>query len=265
VTITIATWNINSVRLRVDLVARFLETYAPDVLCLQEIKTPTQLFPADVFHDLGYPHLAVRGQKGYHGVAIASRLPLGNVTTRDWCRNPDSRHVFATLPGGLELHNFYVPAGGDVPDPEQNEKFAFKLRFLRAMARWFRERRAATGRLVLTGDLNVAPLETDVWSHKKLLQVVTHTPVEVAHLDRVQASAEWIDAVRRFIPPEQRLYSWWSYRAKDWSKADKGRRLDHVWVTPPLTDALRGATVLREVRGWPTPSDHVPVVVRLEA
>ena len=264
-TITIATWNINSVRLRADLVARFLETHAPDVLCLQEIKSPNPLFPAEVFHDLGYPHLAVHGQKGYHGVAIASRQPLGNVTARDWCRSPDCRHLFATLPGGLELHNFYVPAGGDVPDPERNDKFAFKLRFLRAMARWFRARRTGSSRMMLVGDLNVAPLDTDVWSHKQLLRVVSHTPVEVAHLDRLQASAGWVDAVRHFIPPEQRLYTWWSYRAKDWSKADKGRRLDHVWVTPELAGDLRGATVLRDARGWPTPSDHVPVMVRLEA
>ena len=84
---------------------------------------------------------------------------------------------------------------------------------------------------------------------RHLLRVVSHTPVEVAHLARVMASAHWLDAVRHFIPPEQRLYTWWSYRAKDWSKADKGRRLDHDWVTPALAGDLRGATVLREARG----------------
>ncbi|MBZ0324829.1 MAG: exodeoxyribonuclease III, partial [Alphaproteobacteria bacterium] len=112
-------------------------------------------------------------------------------------------------------------------------------------------------------DLNVAPLETDVWSHKQLLNVVSHTPVEVDHLDRLQASLGWIDAVRHFIPPENRLYSWWSYRARDWSASDRGRRLDHIWVTPDLRETLAGARVLRDVRGWDQPSDHAPVVCDL--
>ena len=117
---------------------------------------------------------------------------------------------------------------------------------------------------VLAGDLNVAPLETDVWSHKQLLKVVSHTPIEVALLERLQRSLDWVDAVRHFVPPEQKLYSWWSYRARDWAASDRGRRLDHVWVTPELAGALRGATVARELRGWKRPSDHVPVVVDLD-
>src|SRR5690606_30795589 len=137
-----------------------------------------------------------------------------------------------TLPGGIELHNFYVPAGGDVPDPAVNPKFAHKLRFLDEAAAWFAARRNPENRFILLGDLNVAPLETDVWSHKQLLKVVSHTPVEVERMNRWCASHDWVDAVRRFVPPERKLYSWWSYRSPDWAAADKGRRLDHVWVTP---------------------------------
>ncbi len=118
--------------------------------------------------------------------------------------------------------------------------------------------------MVLAGDLNVAPLETDVWSHEKLVRVVTHTPIEVARLERLMASRAWIDAVRRFIPPEQRLYTWWSYRASDWSSADKGRRLDHLWVTPELGPRLEGAVVAREARGWERPTDHAPVIITLK-
>jgi exodeoxyribonuclease-3 len=117
---------------------------------------------------------------------------------------------------------------------------------------------------LLFGDLNVAPLETDVWSHKQLLKVVSHTPVEVEALARLAASRGWVDAVRHFVPPEQRLYTWWSYRARDWQAADRGRRLDHIWVSPRLAPALAGAEVLRAARGWPTPSDHVPVIVDLD-
>ena len=119
-------------------------------------------------------------------------------------------------------------------------------------------------RLVLVGDLNVAPLETDVWSHGQLLRVVSHTPVEVDRLERLRASHDWVDAVRRFIPPEQRLYTWWSYRARDWRASDRGRRLDHIWVSPVLAPRLKAALVAREVRDWAPPSDHVPVIVTLE-
>ncbi len=261
-TLRLATWNVNSLRLRLEQLARFAAAYAPDVICLQEIKMPTERVPRAALEALGYPHVAVRGQKGYHGVAILSRLPLGAVTSRDWCGSADARHIEARLPGGIELHNFYVPAGGDLPDPERNPKFAFKLQFLTAMAEWFAAR--PRRRLVLAGDLNVAPLETDVWSHQRLKRVVTHTPIEIAHLERLMASRDWVDAVRHFVPPEERLYTWWSYRAPDWAAADKGRRLDHLWVTPALRPGLKRAVVAKEVRGWDRPSDHAPVVVTLE-
>jgi len=117
--------------------------------------------------------------------------------------------------------------------------------------------------MVLVGDLNVAPLETDVWSHKQLLDVVSHTPVEVARLKRLGDAAGFVDAIRHFIPPEQRLYSWWSYRARDWTASDRGRRLDHIWVTPPLMGALMSAEVFKAARGWPSASDHVPVIVTI--
>ena len=198
------------------------------------------------------------------GVAILARVPLEARAVRHWCGREDCRHVIADLPGGIELHSIYIPAGGDVPDTAVNEKFAHKLQFLDEMTAWWRDARSAGRPMVLTGDLNIAPLETDVWSHKQMLDVVSHTPVEVGKLTAMQDSLGWIDAVRRFIPPEEKLFTWWSYRARDWSDADRGRRLDHIWVTPPLAPALRGADVLRDARGWPPkPSDHVPVWIDL--
>jgi exodeoxyribonuclease-3 len=157
-----------------------------------------------------------------------------------------------------------VPAGGDIPDAEENRKFAHKLDFLDAVTDWFMRDRDRANAMIVVGDLNVAPLETDVWSHKQLLRVVSHTPIEVAKLGRLQSSAQFIDAVRAFIPPEERLYSWWSYRARDWRLSDRGRRLDHIWVTPPLRGQLTHAVVYRDVRGWELASDHVPVVVRFD-
>ncbi|MCE2509552.1 MAG: exodeoxyribonuclease III [Alphaproteobacteria bacterium] len=258
--IKIASWNVNSVRLRLPLVERLIEEAAPDVLCLQETKVVDALFPRDFFRDKGYAQTVIRGQKGYHGVAILSRLPLADPGGREWAARDDRRHASAILPGGVTLHNFYVPAGGDVPDPETNPSFAHKLAFLDEMADWFARPQADAGPAILVGDLNVAPLETDVWSHRQLLKVVSHTPEEVERLNRVRASAGWVDAVRRFIPESERLYSWWSYRARDWAGSDRGRRLDHIWVTAPLEKRLVSAEILKVARGWERPSDHAPVV-----
>lgn len=260
----LATWNISSVRLRIENLVRFLEEYAPDVVCLQETKSPDAFFPMEGLAALGYRHALLYGMKGYNGVAILSRLPFARETRQEWCGRQDCRHAIVTLPGRIELHNFYVPAGGDTPDPEENPKFAHKLQFLEEMTRWFAAERDRRSRMVLVGDLNVAPLENDVWSHRQLLKVVSHTPAEVERLGRLQATVRWVDAVRHFVPPSERLYSWWSYRARDWAASDRGRRLDHIWVSPPLAPSLRQARILRQTRGWSLASDHVPVIVDLE-
>ena len=263
---SVATWNINSVRLRIDLVTRYLAQKAPDVLCLQETKCPDANFPHGAFRDAGYRHIAISGQKGYHGVAIVSRAPFASHSVRDFCQKGDARHLRVVLDGALkdvELHNFYVPAGGDEPDPEINPKFAHKLAFVDEMAEWAEADKAAAGRAILVGDLNIAPLEHDVWSHKALLSVVSHTPIEVDKLNRAQAAGPWVDALRKFVPDDQKLYTWWSYRSPDWSKVNKGRRLDHIWVSPALADAVKSMRVLRDARSWRRPSDHAPVMAKL--
>jgi exodeoxyribonuclease-3 len=259
----ITTWNVNSVRLRLGGLERLARAVAPDVLCLQETKARNEVFPLADLEALGYRHHILHGQAGYNGVAIFSRLPLEDAAPLDWCGKPDCRHLRARLPGGLEVHNLYIPAGGDLPDPELNPKFRHKLEMLDALTGWFRQESDPARRALLVGDLNVAPLATDVWNHRLLLKVVSHTPVEVAALGALQGSQRWIDAVRHFVPPAERLYSWWSYRARDWSQSDRGRRLDHVWATPALAPRLQRAAILRAARGWPQPSDHVPVTVEL--
>lgn len=260
----VVTWNINSVRLRLPRALELIAAVQPDVLCLQETKAMADQFPAAAFAGAGYPHQAVSGMKGYNGVAVVSRLPIEETDRCDFCAKADARHVAVRIAGGPELHNFYVPAGGDVPDPVANVKFAHKLDFLAESRAWFAAARTREQPMILVGDLNIAPLETDVWSHKQLLGVVSHTPVEVEALGALQAGLGWVDAVRRRIPPEQSLYTWWSYRARDWDESNRGRRLDHVWVTEPLAGAVRDASVLREARGWEKASDHVPVIVDLD-
>lgn len=261
---TIATWNINSVRLREGLVARLLAEESPDILCLQECKAPVEKLPLERFRAAGYSHVVARGQKGYNGVAILSRLPLEDAGSLDLAGLGHARHVAARLANGVVVHNFYVPAGGDLPDPEANPKFRHKLSFLDEMRECKDVHVNGHARAILLGDLNVAPREHDVWSHKQLLDVVSHTPVETEKLDAAQKSGGWIDAMREFVPEPQKLYTWWSYRSPDWRAADKGRRLDHMWVSPQLMDRVSEIRITKEARGWAQPSDHVPVTATVQ-
>lgn len=263
-TLTIATWNINSLRLRKAHLHGLIARLKPDILCLQETKVPDELFPEAVGQEIGLPYTLKRGMKSYNGVAIYSRLQLGLIeNTPDWCGKGDCRHLCATVStpsGPVMIHDFYVPAGGDLPDPHTNPKFAHKLNFLHEAQLYFQKH--PPKRSILVGDLNIAPLEHDVWSHKQLLDVVSHTPVEVAALTAWQ-NAGFYDAIRHFVPPDQKLYTWWSYRNQNWAVSDRGRRLDHIWVTADLVKNLQHYDILRDARDWTQPSDHVPVALTL--
>lgn len=265
----IATWNINSVRLRFEQVARFCAEEKPDVLCLQETKCIDDLFPRKETLKLGYQHIAIHGQKSYNGVAILSKLPFADVTRQNFCGLEDRRHIsvkFSKDAGAakdLMIHNFYIPAGGDIPDPDANPKFAHKLKFLDELTQWS-DGRKAPDRAIVVGDLNVAPYEHDVWSHKQLLDIVSHTPVETDKLKDALAAGQWVDALRKLKPEPEKLYSWWSYRAADWKLSNRGRRLDHIWLSPALGGSLAHGEIVSPTRGWERPSDHVPVVAMLE-
>jgi exodeoxyribonuclease-3 len=257
----IASWNINSVRARIEIVERFLQEESPDILCLQETKVVNDIFPLDAFRRLGYEQHRLNGQRMHHGVAILSRLPLHEDGSHDWQDNGEARHIGVRLDCGIRLENVYVPAGGDIPDRTLNPKFGQKLDFVERMTRWSEQLREPT---LLVGDFNIAPLECDVWSHKQLLDVVSHTPIEVKALDGLQASHGWVDLGRRFVPAPERCYTWWSYRAQDWAASDRGRRLDHMWASPDVAKLAIAHRVHEPCRGWLKPSDHVPLVTEFE-
>jgi len=253
---TVATWNINSVRLRAPIVQKLMEEEMPDVLCLQECKSPVDKIPFEQFQEIGYTHMVANGQKGYNGVAIFSKLPMKEVARKDFANLGHARHIAGQLENGATIHNFYVPAGGDVADRFVNEKFGQKLDYLTEMRDWFHAEKPE--KAILVGDLNIAPREDDVWDHKKLLKVVSHTPIEIEHMAETQDAGSWVDITRKDIP-DGKLYSWWSYRAKDWAAANKGRRLDHVWATPDISNASHSSRIHSAARGWEKPSDHAPI------
>jgi exodeoxyribonuclease III len=265
----ITTWNINSVRLRLPIVQKLLAETAPDILCLQETKCPDEHFPLADLAAAGYRHTLFSGEKGYNGVAILSRLPLVRQGDLGLCGRGDKRHISAMLApdagkaAGITIHNLYIPAGGDIADPVANPKFAHKLQFLDSLGVWGLRKKPTSTPSILVGDLNIAPYEHDVWSHRQLLDVVSHTPVETETLERLRLETGWVDAIRKLTPEPEKIYTWWSYRAADWNAANKGRRLDHVWLSPDLGTTLASSTILREARGWEKPSDHVPVTVTL--
>lgn len=258
----IATWNINSVRIRIAAVCRFLSEAKPHVLCLQEIKCREGEFPAKPLKAAGYKYLHVVGQKGWHGVAMVSKLKLDHIEAPPLCPRSEAR-VAAVKVDGVELHNLYVPAGADIPDPTFNPKFKHKLDVLDAMAKEYGKRKRS-GPKILVGDLNVAPGEFDVWSHKQLLNVVSHTPAETDRLNAARDAGGFVDLARLHRPDPEKLYTWWSYRSPDYTKNNRGRRLDHIWTSADLAPLSKAFAIHAPCRSWERPSDHVPVTVELK-
>lgn len=255
----IATWNINSVRIRLDKLSNFTKTYKPDILMLQETKVADYAFPTVECMAMGYEHIKLSGEKSYNGVAILSRYPLQNNFRLEFY-NHDKRHIAASVKG-VEIHNFYIPAGGDEPDVEINQKFRHKMAYLDLMHEWFLSQRSTQQKIILVGDLNIAPLEHDVWSSKQLRNVVSHTDIERNKLMRNLTEFGFVDAPRMFVDEREKLYSWWSYRTPNWEVSNRGRRLDHIWVSHALKGSVHGTMTIKEMRSDVQPSDHVPVII----
>lgn len=256
----IATWNINSVRIRIREIEQFVAKHNPDIICLQEIKVDNDNFPYEAIKNIGFEYILVRGEKSYNGVAILAKVKLEQIQSLSLI-NQDTRHIATKISGtDIELHNFYVPAGGDEPDININPKFKHKIEYIQAMSEWLKNKKEINDKLIVVGDLNVAPYETDVWSHKQLLTVVSHTPIEVDNFNIMKNSIDLQDAIRKFTSLDKKLFSWWSYRNHDWRKSNRGRRLDHILVTQSLYANVYNGFIYDQARDYDSPSDHVPVI-----
>ena len=258
----IVTWNCNGIRARFALIKKLINDENPDIIFLQETKIEDKIFPSQSFHDLGYKHLFFRGEKSYNGVACISKIHFNNCGYKNWVQNKDCRHIFIEL-NDLAIHNFYVPAGGDVPDTQTNKKFLHKISFLLEMKEWLKKK-PDDRKEILLGDLNIAPLPDDVWSHKQLLNVVSHTPHEVQLLEDVMVSGNFYDVVRSYFPVPDKVFSWWSYRSKVWQLGTRRRRFDHFWATNMLYKKIINIKFSKDAIGWEKPSDHVPIVIEID-
>tara|TARA_B100000886_G_scaffold338152_1_gene300373 strand:- start:1891 stop:2664 length:774 start_codon:yes stop_codon:yes gene_type:complete len=253
----IFSWNVNSVRARENHLIELIKQFQPDVICLQETKVINNKFPGKRFIKLGYD-IYLNGMPSYNGVAILSRLKAGDMNCIKFCNKEDARHISVIL-GKYQIHSIYVPSGGDIPDLEENVKFKHKLEFVNEVSSRIEEKKNQ----ILCGDLNIAPRKDDVWSHKSLLNVVSHTKVETSSLDNLYKEGNWFDCIRHFCNPPENIYTWWSYRSPDFTKNNRGRRLDHIWVSSNLSKKVVGASILKEARKMQRPSDHVPLVVEI--
>ena len=217
---SIATWNINSVRLRLPLVERLLRERGPMCSACRKPSARTSCFRSSSSRRLGYPAHRRQRPEGLSrrrdDLAAAARGRRAAAVLRHRGQPASADHGFGGRRTILLIHNFYVPAGGDEPDPEINPKFRHKLDFVAEMNGLPADGSEHAGSM-LVGDLNIAPLEHDVWSHKQLLKVVSHTPVETESFEAMRQAGDWVDLMRLNVPAEQKLYTWWSYRARDWA------------------------------------------------
>ena len=255
----IATWNVNSLTVRLPQVLAWLNAQPVDALCLQELKLTDDKFPHDALREAGYGAVAF-GQKTYNGVAIVSRHPMSDVVRNiPGFEDEQARIICATLEtpaGPLRLLNGYF-VNGQAPD---SEKFAYKMRWLDALQSMVRAELAAHPRLVVVGDFNVAPQDRDSYDPDGLRDTIHHTVQERAHFQAL-LDLGLTDAFRLFEQPEK-SYSWWDYRMLGFQK-NRGLRIDHILVSPDLRGSVAACAIDRAPRKNPQPSDHAPVIVTL--
>ncbi len=252
----IATWNVNSLKVRLPQVLDWMKTHAPDVLVLQEIKQLTEMFPADEIAEAGYKGVA-SGQKTYNGVAvIAKDEPLEPITDFPDFDDPQ-RRILATTIDGVRVINLYVPNGSEVG----SEKYDYKLGWLAALKGFLEDELSRHDKLVVLGDFNIAPKDEDVYDAEKWGDAILCSPKERAAL-KALLDLGLTDVFRQFDQPEK-TFSWWDYRAAGFRR-NAGLRIDLILTSEAMTKACSSSYVDKEPRGWERPSDHTPVVAEFQ-
>jgi len=260
----IATWNVNSVRTRLDQVLAWLAAERPEVLCLQETKVADELFPLAPFRALGY-EAAISGQKAYNGVAILSRLPIEDVQVGFAALLPDDpeapglgeqKRVISAQIAGLRVLNLYVPNGSSL----RSEKYAYKLEWLACLKRYLDAQEAQGEPLVMVGDFNIALEARDIHDPARLNGGIMASEPERQALQA--ALGERLEDGFRLFEPESGHWSWWDYRTAGW-ETGRGWRIDHIYLDAELRDHALGCTIDAPMRGNPQPSDHAPVIINL--
>lgn len=254
--LTIASWNVNSIRARLPLLIAWLKEKKPDIVLLQETKTINELFPQEEIEDLAY-NIALSGQKTYNGVAILSKFPLEDITVGiPGFEDPQARYIEAVT-HGVRVASVYVPNGGDLGLPS----YTYKLSFLKQLYGHTHHLLTYDETLILGGDFNVAPSDEDVYDPQKWQNsILCSTPEREAF--RALLGLGLIDGLRALYPLDKSLYTWWDYRARGW-EANHGLRIDHFLLSPQAADRLQSGEVEKSLRGCPKPSDHAPIVCSL--
>ena len=260
----IASWNVNSVRTRLDQVLTWLKQAQPDVLCLQETKVADELFPHAAFEELGYS-CAISGQKAYNGVALISRLPIEDVQIGFTALLPndpeasalsDQKRVISALIEGVRVRNLYVPNGSSL----SSEKYPYKLQWLGCLKRYLEGQEAQADPLCMVGDFNIGPEACDLHDPERLTGGIMASAPERQALQAALAG-RLTDAFRVFEPASGH-WSWWDYRSGAWDR-DQGWRIDHIYLSEDLLSCATGCVIDKAPRGNTQPSDHAPVVVNL--
>lgn len=253
----IATYNVNGITSRLPVLLRWLEQSRPDIVCLQELKAPQERFPQAAIQMAGYQALW-HGQKSWNGVAILTRTATAVEIRRGLAGDPEdlhSRYLEASV-GPLIIGCLYLPNGNPAPGP----KFEYKLRWLERFNARAAELIASGAPVVLAGDYNVIPTDLDVYKPERWVDDALFRPETRAAYARLLEQG-WTDALRQLHPGE-RLYTFWDYFRNAYAR-DAGIRIDHLLISPKLTEALVAAGVDREVRGWEKTSDHAPTWIEL--
>jgi exodeoxyribonuclease-3 len=260
----IATWNVNSVRTRLDQVLAWLQQERPEVLCLQETKVTDELFPLEAFEGLGYA-TAISGQKAYNGVAILSRLPLEDVQIGFDALLPhdpespglsEQKRVISALIDGIRVLNLYVPNGSSL----KSEKYTYKLEWLACLGRYLEIQAQQGDPLCMVGDFNIGLESRDLPDPERLTGGIMASPAEREALKA--ALGERLSDVFRVFEPASGHWSWWDYRSGAWDR-DRGWRIDHIYLCQELLGCATGCVIHKATRGNEQPSDHAPVVVNL--